>query len=98
MNILDRLDDLDYRLGLRRRPGTAAAEVRPLSSGRVKLLRVIWGFWIVALVVTVIIAIGVGHWGLSIFLIGPILETFVMPADHRRQLLGIKMRVEGAKT
>ena len=84
MGLLDRLDDLDYRLRLRQRPGTTQA--RPLTSGRVRFLRVVCCIWLGFLVLAVLVAIVKGVWVLPVIALIPWAQWFLYEPETRRQV------------
>jgi len=82
--LIDRLNELDYRLGLQRRPGTVPTEAAPLSPARVKFLRVFFGIEAVAVLVVIVTGIfptPVCSW----YLFGTL---FAMGPARRRQVFG----------
>ena len=85
MGLLDRLDELDYRLHLRRRPGTAAR--RPLTRRRIGILRAIWCAWLIFAVLAVIVAIVKGIWVLPIVALIPSTQWLLYDSDTRQQIL-----------
>jgi hypothetical protein len=88
VNVLDRLDELDYRLHLRPRPGTGGAGTGPLSPARIRVLRAIWAIWIVLTVLAVIAAVAWDRWVLLAYPLGVAIQLCVIPRDHRRQVFG----------
>ncbi len=59
MKILDRLDELDYRLHLRRRPGAPRPE---LTEGKVWFLRAVWSLVVLYALVAIGVAVAGGTW------------------------------------
>ena len=83
-SLIDRLNELDYRLGLQRRPGTVPTEAAPLSPARVTFLRVDFGIWAVAVVVVIVTGV-FSTFGLLVLSFVPL---FTMGPAHRRQVFG----------
>ncbi len=92
MKLLDRLDEIDYRLHLHPRPGSQGP--RALSRGRIRFLRVLWSLLLAVVVLAGFLGMAYGHWS-------ALLPSLMIPAavwwaygpDTRRQIL----RVHGHK-
>ena len=91
MGVRERLNELDERAGLRPRPG-APPVVRPLSRGRVNLLRVIWGLCAVFLVVSIPVAVELGVWWFPICWSPLLGQVLLLNPEHRRQIFGGNQR------
>ena len=84
MGILERLDEIDYRLHLRQRPG---APRRPLTARRIRLIRVVFGLTVVYLLLALAVGFAAGAWAP---ILPPVAAVFISwlsyDAETRRRI------------